>query len=69
MDTNTQFINNHYSVSSKGQFIIQRKIFSDIYPSFPEVLTFKVYIYLCKAVDWRIKKVTTAKSVIKKIYI
>lgn len=55
----------HFNYSN-GQFNVQRKIFSDIYPRFPDVLTLKVYIYLCKAEGGKFKKVTTAKSVIQK---
>ncbi|MCZ8540279.1 hypothetical protein [Psychrobacillus psychrodurans] len=54
------------NVSKNGQFIVQRKIFSDIYPDFPDSIIFKVYIYLCKAVDWKYRKVKTAKSVIRR---
>ena len=66
MGTTPQFIYQHHNVSSKGQFVVQRKIFSDIYPDFPNLITFKVYIYLCKAVDWKYRKVKTAKSVIQR---
>ena len=65
MDTKLQVINQDYNISSKGQFVIQRKIFSDIYPDFPDSIIFKVYIYLCKAVDWKYRKVKTAKSVMQ----
>ncbi|WP_099159030.1 hypothetical protein [Virgibacillus ndiopensis] len=54
-----------FNVSTNGQFIVQRKIFSDIYPDFPNLLTFKVYIYLCKSYEWKFQRVKKAKTQIQ----
>ncbi|MEN1966599.1 hypothetical protein WMZ97_00860 [Lentibacillus sp. N15] len=54
-----------FNVSTNGQFIVQRKIFSDIYPDFPDLITFKVYIYLCKSYEWKLQRVRKAKSQIQ----
>lgn len=53
---------NQFNISRNGQFIIQRKIFSDIYPDFPDLITFKLYIYLCRSYEWRYQRVKKAKS-------
>ena len=53
---------NQFNVSTNGQFIIQRKIFSDVYPDFPDLKTFKLYIYLCKSYEWKYQRVKKAKA-------
>ncbi|MDC3418608.1 DUF3116 family protein [Aquibacillus salsiterrae] len=57
--------NPQFLLSSKGQFIIQRKIFSDAYPDFPDVLTLKLYLYLCRSFEWKYMRIKKAKSTIQ----
>lgn len=55
-----------FNISANGQFIVQRKIFSDIYPDFPDLIVFKLYIYLCKSYQWKYQRINKAKSEMQK---
>ena len=55
-----------FNISDSGQFILQRKIFSDIYPDFPDLQRFKLYVYLCKAYQWKFQRISRAKSEMQK---
>ncbi|MEC1778325.1 hypothetical protein [Schinkia azotoformans] len=50
---------------SEKQFMIQRKLFSELYGDFPDLITLKIYIYLCRNFNYRVNKVITAKTTIQ----
>lgn len=41
-------ISGDFDVTSSRYFLFQRKIITDIYGNFPDAVTFKLYLYLCK---------------------
>jgi len=53
-------------IISDRQFIVQTKIFSEVFPGFPDENTLKVYLYICRNYDWKYETMHTAKSVIRK---
>lgn len=57
--------NPQLNVTTNGQFIVQRKIISDVYPNFPNVTTFKVYLYLCRSFEWKFMRIKKAKSLMR----
>jgi len=48
------------------QFIVQTKLFSEVYPEFPDENTLKVYLYICRNYDWKYENMHTAKTVIRR---
>lgn len=47
------------------QFIVQTKVFSEVFPDFPNENTLKVYLYICRNYDWKVEAMHTAKTVIQ----
>lgn len=54
-----------FNISNNGQFIVLRKIISDVFPDFPDALTFKLYLYLCRAYERKFYKIKKAKTQIQ----
>lgn len=52
-------------VISPRQFVVQTKLFSEVYPKFPDENTLKVYLYICRNYDWQVGNMHTAKTVIQ----
>lgn len=52
-------------IVTERQFIVQTKLFSEMFPKFPNENTLKVYLYICKNYDWKVDNMHTAKSVIQ----
>lgn len=53
--------NQTFDISTDGYFVVQRKIISDVYKDMDPYI-FKLYLYLCKNVDIKYKKVKKAKT-------